>query len=202
MLRLRKDPEGRLRLKIVFYGPSMAGKTCSLRHLYDNVEGLKKGDFRSITDPVGRTLFFDFVPMQLKTAKSVMFDVYTTAGQERHRGQRKVVLQEVDGLIFVVDSSESQMDANKESLKELKERFGDKLGKDIPLVITLNKRDVADALPRKRLLDELNLLGFPVYETIATNGFGVKKAFQSIAREILFRLVYGQSIPSTQGVVS
>ncbi|MHA2231041.1 MAG: GTP-binding protein [Candidatus Hodarchaeales archaeon] len=194
---VRKDAEGRMRFKIVFYGPSMCGKTTSLRWLYDKVEGLDKGNFTQLADPTGRTLFFDFAPMQ--ATQTVVFDVYTTAGQERHKAQRKIVLQGVDGIIFVVDSSESQLQENIESLEELRTKLGENLGTTIPLIVTLNKRDVDDALPRNELLEKLQLTRYPVYETVATTGLGVKKAFQSLAREILLQKVYGVSTSSPTG---
>ncbi len=191
---VRKDAEGRMRFKIVFYGPSMCGKTTSLRWLYEKVEGLDKGNFTQLADPTGRTLFFDFAPMQ--ATQNIVFDVYTTAGQERHKAQRKIVLQGVDGVIFVVDSSASQLEEDIESIEELRTHLGEKLGASIPLVVTLNKRDVDDALPRTELLEKLRLTKYPIYETVATTGLGVKKAFQSLAREILLQRVYGVSVPS------
>ncbi|MFX0185349.1 MAG: ATP/GTP-binding protein [Candidatus Hodarchaeota archaeon] len=186
---MRKDAEGRQRFKVVFYGPSLGGKTTTLRWLYDEVDGLEKGKFTQLADPTGRTLFFDFAPMQ--ATSGVVFDVYTTAGQERHKHQRKIVIQGVDGLIFVVDSSNSQLQENIESFDELKRHLGDKLGKTIPLVVTLNKRDVQDALPRSELVKKLELQSYPIYETVATTGLGVKRAFQSLAREILMIQLYG-----------
>ncbi|UCE12151.1 MAG: gliding-motility protein MglA [Candidatus Heimdallarchaeota archaeon] len=186
---MRKDAEGRHRFKVVFYGPSLGGKTTTLAWLYNQVDGLEKGKFTQLADPTGRTLFFDFVPMQATT--SVVFDVYTTAGQERHRHQRKIVIQGVDGFIFVVDSSSSQFQENVESFNELKSHLGDQLGTTIPIVVTLNKRDVPDALPRSELIRRLDLQKYPIYETVATTGLGVKRAFQSLAREILMIQLYG-----------
>ena len=192
---VRKDTGGRMRFKIVFYGPSLGGKTTSLRWLYEKVDGLDKGNFTQLADPTGRTLFFDFAPMQ--ATQTVVFDVYTTAGQERHKTQRKIVLQGVDGVLFVVDSSASQMQENIESVEELRGQLGKSLGTTIPLVITLNKRDVDDASPRTMLLEKLRFAKYPVYETVATTGLGIKKAFQSLAREILLQRVYGISMISS-----
>ncbi len=186
---MRKDAEGRHRFKVVFYGPSLGGKTTTLAWLYNKVDGLEKGKFTQLADPTGRTLFFDFVPMQATTG--VVFDVYTAAGQDRHKHQRKVVIQGVDGLIFVVDSSASQIQENIDSFAELKARLGNQLGTSIPLVITLNKRDVQDALSRTELVNKLELQEYPIYETVATTGLGVKRAFQSLAREILMIRLYG-----------
>ncbi|MHA2289828.1 MAG: ADP-ribosylation factor-like protein, partial [Promethearchaeota archaeon] len=114
-----------------------------------------------------------------------------TAGQERHKHQRKIVIQGVDGILFVVDSSSDQMQENIESLDELRFHLGDELGTTIPLVITLNKRDVEDALPRSQLVEKLELSKYPIYETVATTGIGIKRAFQSLAREILMIQLYG-----------
>jgi signal recognition particle receptor subunit beta len=186
---LRKDAEGRHRFKVVFYGPSLGGKTTTLAWLYHKVDGLEKGKFTQLADPTGRTLFFDFVPMQVHTR--VVFDVYTTAGQDRHKHQRKIVLQGVDGLIFVVDSSASQKQANLDSLNELRSRLSEHLGSVIPLVVTLNKRDVPDALSRTEIINMLSIQNYPIYETVATTGLGVKRAFQSLAREILMIRLYG-----------
>ncbi len=187
---LRKDVNGRIHFKIVFYGPSMGGKTTTLKWLYNNVAGLEKGDFTQIADPTGRTLFFDLAPMQ--ATETVVFDVYTTAGQERHKKQRKVVLNGVDGILFVADSSPEQLGENIESINELREFLGEKLGTEIPLVVALNKRDVPNALPRKELIMKLKLDSeTPIYETIATTGVGVKHAFQTLTREIILRQIHG-----------
>ncbi|MHA2304544.1 MAG: GTP-binding protein, partial [Candidatus Hodarchaeales archaeon] len=157
--------------------------------LYNKVDGLEKGKFTQLADPTGRTLFFDFVPMQATTG--VVFDVYTTAGQDRHKHQRKIVIQGVDGLIFVVDSSASQLQENIDSFNELNSHLEGQIGVTIPLVVALNKRDVADALPRTELVNKINLVNYPIYETVATTGIGVKRAFQSLAREILMIQLYG-----------
>ncbi len=186
---MRKDAEGRHRFKIVFYGPSLCGKTSTLAWLYHKVDGLEKGKFTQLADPHGRTLFFDFAPMQATTG--VVFDVYTTAGQERHKHQRKIVIQGVDGILFVVDSSPDQLQENIESYSELKEYIGNNLGSTIPIIITLNKRDLPDALPRAQIISELELENYPIYETVATTGIGIKRAFQSLAREILMIQLYG-----------
>ena len=192
---MRKDAEGRHRFKIVFYGPSLCGKTTTLAWLYHKVDGLEKGKFTQLADPHGRTLFFDFAPMQATTG--VVFDVYTTAGQERHKHQRKIVIQGVDGILFVVDSSPDQIQENIESFTELNEYIGDRLGKNIPMIITLNKRDLPDALPRGKIIAELKLEDYPIYETVATTGIGIKRAFQSLAREILMIQLYGTKSSQT-----
>jgi len=185
---LRKDAEGRIHFKIVYVGPSLSGKTTCLRWIYDEVTGLTKGGFTSVEDPTGRTLYFDYTP--ISATGKVVFDVFTVAGQRRHRHQRKIVLQGADGLIFVVDSSRRQLQNNIESLEELRGFLGDKLGKEIPMVVLLNKRDLPDAMPRQELVEALGVDGFPIYESIAIKGLGVKRAFQAIAREVLLKRLY------------
>ena len=187
---MRKDSQGRIHLKIVFYGPSLSGKTTGLRWLYDQVEGLTKGGFTSIADPTGRTLYFDFTPFS--ASGRVILDAYTVAGQARHKSQRKVILRGVDGIILVLDSTPEMQKFNKESVDELREFLGDRFGTEVPIVLALNKRDVPNALTRPEMLSELGLDGYPIYETIATKGIGIKRAFQSIAREILLKQLYGK----------
>ena len=122
---------------------------------------------------------------------SVILDIYTVAGQRRHRHQRSLVLKGVDGLLFVADSSRAMLADNVESAEELKNELGDKIGTETPIVIALNKRDVLDAMPKKELVDALNLgANIPVYETIAIEGIGVKRAFQSLSREVLLKKLY------------
>ena len=187
---MRKDSQGRIHLKIVFYGPSLSGKTTGLRWLYDQVEGLTKGGFTSIADPTGRTLYFDFTPFS--ASGRVILDAYTVAGQARHKSQRKVILRGVDGIILMLDSTPEMQKFNQESVDELRDFLGDRFGTEVPIVISLNKRDVPNALSRPEMLSGLGLEGYPIYETIATKGIGVKRAFQSIAREILLKQLYGK----------
>ncbi len=191
MAKIRKDSEGRLHFKLVYWGPSLGGKTTALRYVYDDVEGLDKGGFTSIEDPSGRTLFFDYVPMS--ASGKILFDVYTVAGQARHKHQRKVIMRGADGVLFVADSSRSMKQDNIDSIGELKDIVGDILGDQMPLVVTLNKRDVDDAMSREEILRDLGLenSNTPIYETIAIKGIGVKRAFQTLSREVLLKQLYG-----------
>lgn len=191
---MNKDSEGRMHFKIVFWGPTLSGKTTALRWIYDNIEGLAKGGFTSVEDPTGRTLYFDYTP--LSASGKVIFDVFTVAGQKRHRHQRRIVIQGTDGIIFVADSLVSQLNENTESLNELKQMLGNNLNSDIPLVVMLNKRDEPGAADRKALIDSLALRDVPIFETIATKGTGVRRAFQAIAREVLLKRLYKGSLPT------
>jgi signal recognition particle receptor subunit beta len=181
---MKKDASGRIHFKIVFYGASPSGKTTSLKWIHENVDGYTKGSFTSVDDPNGYTLYFDYTTL---TAESnVIFDVYTVAGQKRHKHQRNVVLKGTDGIIFVVYSSQKMMPDNNFSLEELRGYLGNKqLDSELPMVVMLNKRDALDSVTKKVILSELNLEKYPTYETIATKGIGIKSAFTSLAREIL-----------------
>jgi small GTP-binding protein len=186
---MRKDASGKMHFKMVFVGPSLAGKTTLLRRLHTDVTGIKKGGLNSIEDPSGRTIYFDFSPFM--ATSSVILDIYTVAGQRRHRHQRSLVLKGVDGLLFVADSSRAMLADNIESAEELKQELGDKIGGEIPIVIALNKRDAPDAMEKRELVDALDLgMNIPIYETIAVEGIGVKRCFQSLAREVLLKKVY------------
>ncbi|WXG40948.1 MAG: ADP-ribosylation factor-like protein [Candidatus Freyarchaeum deiterrae] len=189
---MNKDAQGRIHFKIVFWGPSLSGKTTCLRWIYDEVTGLDKGGFTSVEDPTGRTLFFDYTP--ISATGKVIFDVFTVAGQKRHRHQRRIVLQGVDGLIFVADSARDQLQTNLESLAELKGHLGTKLGEEIPILILLNKRDLPDALEKNAIVRALQADSLPVYESIAIKGLGVKRAFQSLSREVLLKRLYKQEM--------
>ncbi len=186
---MRKDSAGKLHFKIVFVGASLAGKTSILKYLHEGVKGLLKGGITSIADPAGRTVYFDFSPFS--ATNSVLFDVYTVAGQRRHKNQRKMILRGVDGLLFVADSNPDMREDNIEAAVELREFLGSKIDADIPLCIVLNKRDLPNAMPREDMLKDLN---FPesilAINTIAIKGVGVKQAFQSVSREIILRNIY------------
>ncbi|MFX0079652.1 MAG: ATP/GTP-binding protein [Candidatus Hermodarchaeota archaeon] len=185
---MKKDLQGRIHFKIVFWGPSLSGKTTALRWIYDNVEGLNKGGFTSVADHTGRTLFFDYTPMQ--ATAQVVFDVYTVAGQRRHRGQRKVILTGVDGIIFVADSSPDQMEANTESMAELRTFVEEDLGHSISLVVMLNKQDLPNAMDKAVMLAKLGLGNAPNFTTCALTGENVKRAFRQVTRDILMYHLY------------
>jgi signal recognition particle receptor subunit beta len=189
--------------KIVFWGPSMGGKTAALEWIY-NKEGLASGKLQSITDPTGRTLFFDRVVARVS---NVVFQCYTVAGQRRHKYQRKTVLKGSDAVVFVWDSSSDQWEENLYSLKELLQFYGQKITPDaagnaeIPLVVCANKRDVPNPTPIEKIREVLNaakLSNVLIYETIAITGVNIKRAFVFAAREAVLkhymRLQSGQKV--------
>ena len=178
--------------KLVFWGPSMGGKTTGLEWIY-NKEGLASGKLQSITDPTGRTLFFDRVVARVS---NVVFQCYTVAGQRRHKYQRKTVLKGSDAVLFFWDSSPDQWEENLYSLKELLQFYGPKIlaGPDgqseIPLVVCANERDVPNPTPIDKIREVLNaakLNNVLIYETIAITGVNVKRAFVFAAREAVLK---------------
>jgi len=180
---------GTLVFKICFYGPSLGGKTTALEWVY-NREGLASGDMQQIQDPTGRTLFFDGVVARVS---NVVFQVYTVAGQRRHKFQRQTVLKGTDALIFTWDSLIDQWGENIWSLKELLKFYGSKLippalfdPPEVPIVVLANKRDLEDivAISKVRqVLDTAKLDHCLIYETIAITGVNVKRAFVYAARQ-------------------
>ena len=186
---MRKDAKGKTHFKIVFVGASLSGKTTLLKFLHEQVQGMAKGGLTSIADPSGRTVYFDFSPFS--ATNSILFDIYTVAGQRRHKNQRRMILRGVDGLLFVADSNPEMRADNIEAAKELNEFLGSKIGKAIPLTIVLNKRDLQNAMSREEILKDI---GFDpsilAINTIATKGIGVKQAFRSVSREIIMKQVY------------
>ena len=186
-----KTPDGKLVFKIVYWGPSMGGKTTSVFWLSKNDPELIKGNLQSIADPTGRTLFFD---RAVAGVGKITFQVYTVAGQKRHKGQRKVILQGVDGVIFVWDAQKEFWDDNIWSVNELKDfLIHEENGSKIPVIIMVNKRDLPNTVTKdevRNIFDNVFDNGFSdilVYETIAVDGLNVKRAFIQLCREIVIR---------------
>ena len=181
--------DGTLVFKICFYGPSLGGKTTALDWVYKK-EGLATGDMQQIQDPTGRTLFFDRVVARVS---NVVFQVYTVAGQRRHKFQRQTVLRGTDACIFTWDSLIDQWSENIWSLKELLRFYGDKLippeafaPPEVPTVALANKRDLEDIVEISKIrqtLDTAKLNHVLIYETIAIQGVNVKRAFVYAARQ-------------------
>ncbi len=178
--------------KIVFYGPTMGGKTTALEWIYKK-EGLASGKLQSIADPTGRTLFFDRVVARVS---NVVFQCFTVAGQRRHKYQRKTVIKGADAIIFVWDSSPDTWEENLWSFKELMQFYGPKMLPDengqteIPLVMCANKRDLPNITTVEKVKEVLTKAGLGntlVYETIAITGVNVKRAFVYGAREAVLK---------------
>ncbi len=178
--------------KIVYYGPGLCGKTTNLQHIYDSTAPQAKGKLISLATETDRTLFFDFLPLELGTVRGfkTRFHLYTVPGQVFYDASRKLILKGVDGVVFVADSQEERMDANIESLYNLEENLhahGYDLTK-IPYVLQLNKRDLPTAVPATDLISELQRKGEPVHEAIASKGTGVFDTLKSVAKQVLTEL--------------
>jgi hypothetical protein len=178
--------------KIVYYGPGLGGKTTNLQYIYEITNPENKGKMISLATETERTLFFDFLPIDLGQIRGyrTRFHLYTVPGQVFYDASRKLILRGVDGLVFVADSQEQRMDANLESLANLEENLkeqGFDLAK-IPYALQLNKRDLPSALPVDKLKKELILKGEPVLEAVATKGIGVLDTLKAVARQVLVEL--------------
>jgi signal recognition particle receptor subunit beta len=178
--------------KIVYYGPGLCGKTTNLQHIYDSTAPQAKGKLISLATETDRTLFFDFMPLELGTVRGfkTRFHLYTVPGQVYYDASRKLILKGVDGVVFVADSQEERMDANIESLYNLEENLQAQ-GYDLnqlPYVLQLNKRDLPNVIPMDDLAMELRKKDEPVFEAIATSGDGVFDTLKAVAKQVLTEL--------------
>jgi mutual gliding-motility protein MglA len=175
--------------KIVYYGPGMSGKTTNLEIIHQRAPDQNRGDLTSISTDGDRTLFFDFMPLDLGTVAGMRtcFQIYTVPGQVYYNSTRKLVLQGVDGVVFVADSSASMVEENLESLRNLEENLNEygKSLSNIALVIQYNKRDLPDALPVDQLNQLLNHQNAPTFEAIARTGQGVFPTLKALAACVL-----------------
>ena len=178
--------------KIVYYGPGLCGKTTNLQYIYDSTAPQAKGKLISLATETDRTLFFDFMPLELGTVRGfkTRFHLYTVPGQVYYDASRKLILKGVDGIVFVADSQEERMDANIESLYNLEENLqtqGYNL-MDLPYVLQLNKRDLPDVAPAEELINELQRKNEPVFEAVASDGTGVFDTLKAVAKQVLTEL--------------
>ena len=178
--------------KIVYYGPGMSGKTTNLEVVHQRAPAPNRGDLTSISTDGDRTLFFDYMPLDLGTVAGMRtcFQMYTVPGQVYYNSTRKLVLQGCDGVIFVADSQESMREQNIESLKNLEENLAE-YGKniaDMPLIIQYNKRDMPGAVSVETLEADLNQYGAPSFEAVANTGQGVFPTLKALAAVVLKNL--------------
>jgi mutual gliding-motility protein MglA len=181
--------------KIVYYGPGLCGKTTNLQYIFDSTAPQARGKLISLATETDRTLFFDFMPLELGTVRGfkTRFHLYTVPGQVFYDASRKLILKGVDGVVFVADSQEERMDANIESLYNLEENLQSQ-GYDlmkIPYVLQLNKRDLNNIVPVEDLASELQRKGEPVVEAVAATGVGVFDTLKAVAKQVLTELRRG-----------
>jgi signal recognition particle receptor subunit beta len=178
--------------KIVYYGPGLGGKTTNLQYIYDSTAAQAKGKLISLATETDRTLFFDFLPLDLGTVRGfkTRFHLYTVPGQVFYDASRKLILKGVDGMVFVADSQRERMDANIESLFNLEsnlKQHGYDLMK-VPYVLQLNKRDLPNVVSTTDLTAELRRKEEPVFEGVANRGIGVFDTLKAVAKQVLLEL--------------
>jgi len=178
--------------KIVYYGPGLCGKTTNLQYIYEKTNPNTKGRLISLATETDRTLFFDFLPLDLGTIRGfkTRFHLYTVPGQVFYDASRKLILKGVDGVVFVADSQEARMDANVESVQNLQENLQEH-GFDlrsIPYVLQLNKRDLPTAVGVEEMLTELRFKNEPHFEAVAIRGIGVFDSLKACAKQVLVEL--------------
>ena len=177
--------------KIVYYGPGLCGKTTNLQFIYEKTNPNSKGKLISLATETDRTLFFDFLPLELGNVRGfkTRFHLYTVPGQVFYDASRKLILKGVDGVIFVADSQRERMDANVESLRNLEQNLKAQ-GYDIrniPYVLQLNKRDLPSVVPVEEMKAKLSIGNEPVLEAIAASeeGIGVFDTLKAVAKLVL-----------------
>lgn len=183
--------------KIVYYGPGLSGKTTNLLYIHEKVPSDTKGKMISLATEADRTLYFDFLPINIGTISgfAAKFQLYTVPGQVYYNATRKLVLRGADGLVFVADSQADKMDENIESLNNMKENL-EEYGYDIndmPICIQYNKRDLPGALPVDELEAKLNPYGWKSFEGVATDGGGVFDTLKMIIKLVLDKARKSQS---------
>jgi signal recognition particle receptor subunit beta len=181
-----------INVKIVYYGPGLCGKTTNSQDIYDKVTPETKGKLITLATEMDRTLFFDFLPLELGKVKGfkTRFHLYTVPGQVYYDASRKLILRGVDGIVFVADSQRTRYDANIESIYNLHENLADYQLKldDIPFAIQYNKRDLPDVIAVKDLEEELNPKHYPAFEAVAPKGIGVFDTLKAVAKSVLRNL--------------
>jgi hypothetical protein len=181
-----------INVKVVYYGPGLCGKTTNIQYIYDKVSPDTKGKLITLATEMDRTLFFDFLPLELGKVKGfrTRFHLYTVPGQVYYDASRKLIIRGVDGIIFVADSQRNRYDANIESLYNLHENLAEYQLKldDIPFAIQYNKRDMPDVIATKDLEEELNPKRYPSFEAVAVKGVGVFDTLKAVAKSVVSNL--------------
>ena len=175
--------------KIVYYGPGLGGKTTNIQWIHEKTRADAKGKLISLATESERTLFFDFLPIELGTIRGfrMRFHLYTVPGQVFYDASRKLILKGVDGVVFVADSQEARMDANIEAVANLHRNLKEQ-GYDLarmPYALQLNKRDLPSAVALAELEKALRVKDEPVFEAVATDGTGVFETLKSIIKLVL-----------------
>jgi hypothetical protein len=185
-------PAREINCKLVYYGPGLGGKTANLQWIYEHTGANQKGKMVSLATETDRTLFFDFLPLDLGTVRGfrTRFHLYTVPGQVFYEASRRLILKGADGVVFVADSQEERLDANLETLDNLREHLKDHNldFTTIPYVLQLNKRDLPNILPVEDLQKHLLVKSEPTLEAVAVTGQGVFDTLKEVAKLVLAEL--------------
>jgi mutual gliding-motility protein MglA len=178
--------------KIVYYGPGLGGKTTNIEYVYEKVAPDTRGKLISLATETERTLFFDFLPVDLGTIRGfkTRFHLYTVPGQVYYNASRKLILKGVDGVVFVADSQVERLDANIEAMHNLYENLAEQ-GLDprrMPFIIQYNKRDLPNAASVEELERTLNPTRVPAFEAVATRGTGVFDTLKAVSKQVIKQL--------------
>jgi signal recognition particle receptor subunit beta len=181
-----------IHLKIVYYGPGLSGKTTNLQYLFGRIPEKLRGQWVALKTEEERTLYFDFLPFDIGVGDGLRakFHLYTVPGQARFRRTRLLLLEDVDGSVFVADSSWNRLKDNRESLSDLQENLR-ALGRDltdVPVIYQLNKRDIETRLPSFVLRDALGVNSHPCVEATANRGIGVVGTLKTATKLVLHNL--------------
>ncbi len=182
-----------INFKIVYYGPGLSGKTTNLKFVYSRIPEDRKGEMVSLATEDERTLFFDFLPVDLGEVKGfkTRFHLYTVPGQVFYNASRKLILRGVDGIVFVADSAPNRLRANAESMRNLRENLAEYelTLEEIPMVLQINKRDLPGALPVEMIRAVIDPeQKYPTFEAVAIQGKGVFEPLREVSRLVLGRL--------------
>jgi signal recognition particle receptor subunit beta len=181
--------------KVVYYGPGLGGKTTNIQHVYQKTSHSKKNKMITLNTENDRTLFFDFLPLELGEIRgfNTRFHLYTVPGQVFYEASRKLILRGVDGIVFVADSQVERLEANIDSFLDLKKNLVNQ-GLDInkiPIIFQWNKRDLPNTTPIEDLEEKLNELHSPSFESIAVDGQGVFESLKMISKLVLLNIKGG-----------
>ena len=177
-----------LTAKVVYYGPGLCGKTTNLQWIHEKLPIKNKGKMLSLATETDRTLFFDFLPIEIGTIRGMRtrIQLYTVPGQVFYNATRRMVLKGADCLVFVCDSQEPMLDANLESFENMRQNLeANEINADeIPVVFQYNKRDLPNALPLEIINERMNPQGQPFFEAVAVKGIGVEETLKGVTKRV------------------
>ena len=178
-----------IHLKIVYYGPGLSGKTANLQYIYSRIDPALKGDLVMLKTREDRTIFFDFLQLEVGNidGKKPKFNLYTVPGQVHYDLTRKIVLNGVDGIVFVADSQREMMDANLDTLLDLEKHLiaDGKTLENFPWVLQYNKRDLPTAESVEDMEKKLNFFNVPFFEAVAIEGKGVFATLKEVIKQVV-----------------